>query len=183
MTVNKSLLGLSNRNAGHRFEDIISIACRYYAEHDIAVIEKTPEPMRPLKPYGARHMGQFVAIYEKQAQPDFKGVLMNGRGIIFEAKHTDGDRINRSVVTEVQEKNFNIYEKMGAICFVMVSMGFQEFYRIPWNVFSDMKSLFGRKYMKKEELEPYKVPEKYGNILFLEGLDIEERTGGYGLVG
>lgn len=180
MTVNKSVLGLRSREAGLHFENIITEACRYYVERDIAIIEKTPEPMRPLKPFGPRNMRQFVAVYEKQAQPDFKGVLMNGRGIIFEAKHTDGDRINRSVVTEVQEKNFERYEKMGAICFVMVSMGFQEFYRVPWAVFSDMKSLFGRKYMKKAELEPYKVPEKYGNILFLEGLDIEEKIGGYG---
>lgn len=31
--------------------------------------------MRPIKVYGDRRKGQFIAIYTKQAQPDFKGTL------------------------------------------------------------------------------------------------------------
>lgn len=174
MAANRSVTGMRSRNAGLYFEGMMTAACQYYQDKMVAIIEKTPEPMRPLKPYGDRRRGQFIAVYEKQAQPDFKGVLLNGRGIIFDAKHTDSDRISQTVVTETQKKNFEKYTGMGAICFVMVSMGFEKFFRVPWVVFSEMKQRFGRKYMKGEDLEPYKVPYRGGMVLFLEGLDIDE---------
>lgn len=172
--MNKSIMGMRSRNTGIYFEGMITAACHYYQDKNVAVIEKTPEPMKPLKPYGDRRLRQFIAVYEKQAQPDYKGVLLNGRGIIFDAKHTDKDRIARSVVTETQEKNFDRYAGMKAICFVMVSVGFEKFFRVPWTVFSNMKQLFGRKYMNCEELEPYRVPYQGGTVLFLEGLDVDE---------
>lgn len=106
MTVNRTALGMRSRNAGLHFEGMITAACRHYEKKQVAVIEKTPEPMRPLKPYGDRRKGQFIAVYEKQAQPDFKGVLLNGRSVIFEAKHTDRDRISQNVVTETQRENY-----------------------------------------------------------------------------
>lgn len=174
MTMNRSVTGLRSRNVGAYFEGMMTAACQYYQEKKVAIIEKTPEPMKPLKPYGDRRRGQFIAVYEKKAQPDFKGVLMNGRGIVFDAKHTDGDRIAQSVVTETQEEGFKGYTSMGAICFVMVSIGFEKFFRVPWEVFSEMKERFGRKYMKEEELEPYRVPYTRGMVLFLEGLDADE---------
>lgn len=174
MTANRSMLGMRSRNAGLHFEGMITVACRHYEEKQVAVIEKTPEPMRPLKPYGDRRKGQFIAVYEKQAQPDFKGTLLNGRSVIFEAKHTDGNRISQNVVTETQKENFERFSALGAICFVMVSVKFEEFFRVPWDVFSDMKKRFGRKYMTVEELAPFKVPYKRGTVLFLEGLDVEE---------
>ena len=65
----------------------------------ISVIEKTPEPMRVLKPYD-RKRGQFICCFAKQAQPDFKGILMDATMVLFDAKHTDKERIMRDVVTE-----------------------------------------------------------------------------------
>lgn len=174
MAANRSVTGMRSRNTGAYFEGMMTAACRYYQDKEVAIIEKTPEPMKPLKPYGDRRRGQFIAVYEKQAQPDFKGVLLNGRGIIFDAKHTDSDRIAQSVVTTTQEEHFEKYTGMGAICFVMVSIGFERFYRVPWKVFSEMKQRYGRKYMKCEELEPFSVPYRRGVVLFLEGLDIDE---------
>lgn len=83
--------GRKNRALGDLFEQWILRGCDWYWEKGVAYIEKTPEPMRPIKAYGDRRKGQFIAIYTKQAQPDFKGVLCDGSTVIFDAKSTSQD--------------------------------------------------------------------------------------------
>lgn len=172
--VNRQMIGWRSQAVGGMFENILSASCNYYRERGVAIVEKTPEPMRPIKPYGDRSRGQYIACYEKQAQPDYKGVLCDGRAIIFEAKHTDHDRIQESVITKTQRQSLDDFRTMGAQCFVMVSMGLQSFYRVPWEVFGDMKSHYGRKYMTLEELAPYKLSQKMGTVLILEGVELHE---------
>ena len=170
--VKRRAIGRRSHIAGDTFENIINGSCRYYRDKGAAIIEKTPEPMRPLRPYG--RSGQFIACFEKQAQPDYKGVLCDGTAIIFEAKHTDSGRILESVITATQRRNLDEFQTMGAQCFVMVSMGFEKFYRVPWEVFGNMKSRFGRKYMTGAELEPYQLKQKNGTLLMLEGVELHE---------
>lgn len=171
----RQISGVRSRASGEAFERWISAACEYYRREGYAVIEKTPEPMKPLRPYGDRRTGQFIACYIKQAQPDFKGALCDGSCIIFDAKHTEKDRIQQGVVTDAQWEAFDRYEAMGAKCYVIVSIGLESFYRIPWDIWKNMKELFGHKYMAVgEELEPYRVPDKNCTILFLEGVELRD---------
>lgn len=172
--INRQLAGRRSNAAGNMFEQMLSASCNYYRDKGVAIIEKTPEPMRPIKPYGDRRRGQYIACFEKQAQPDYKGVLCDGQAVIFEAKHTDKERIQESAITETQRRNLDDFQEMGAQCFVMVSMGFQDFYRVPWEVFRNMKSHYGRKYMKPEELEPFKIKQHRGTLLMLEGVELHE---------
>lgn len=172
--INRQMAGRRANAAGGMFEKILNAACMHYRDKGIAIIEKTPEPMRPLKPYGDRRKGQYIACFEKQAQPDYKGVLQNGKAVIFEAKHTDKDRIRESVITETQRQNLDDFEKMGAQCFVMVSMGFEEFYRVPWRIFGNMKNRYGRKYMNAKDLEQFKLKQYMGILMILEGVDPDE---------
>lgn len=106
--------GRKSRAIGELFEQWILRGCDWCWEKGIAYIEKPPEPMRPIKAYGDRRKGQFIAIYAKQAQPDFKGTLCDGSTVIFDAKSTSQDILKQSVVTEEQRKEFDRYEKMGA---------------------------------------------------------------------
>lgn len=171
LSTNRVLIGRRSHAAGVAFENMINQACKYYKEKGYAVIEKTPEPIKILGPYDKKHT-KFIAVFEKQAQPDYKGILCDGSTIIFEAKHTDSERIQESVVTETQRENFHSFEKMGARCFVMVSMGFDNFYRVPWEVFSDMKRLYGRKYMTKDELEEFEIRKMGFTLLMLENIEL-----------
>lgn len=161
-----------NRAVGALFETWIQAACDYYWSQGYACIEKTPEPLRPIQPYGDRSRGQFIACFVKQAQPDFKGSLCDGTCILFDAKHTEKDRIQQHTVTEMQWKSFDRYEAMGAKCFVVVSIRLESFYRVPWSVWRHMKERFGHKYMSLQELEDYRIPEKNCTILFLEGVEL-----------
>lgn len=167
----QQLQGAISRAQGEHFEQLIEAGCTYYRENGIADIEKTPEPMKPIRDLGG---GKFVAVYTKAAQADFKGTLAGGRAINFEAKHTDTGRMEQSRVTEEQTKKLNNTARMGGVCFVLCSFGGQFFCRIPWAVWRDMKAHFGHKYITPEEAAPYRV--RYGGpgtLLFLENMEVK----------
>lgn len=171
----RSLAGSRSHAAGALFEQMIEAAIRIYERNGNCAIDKTPEPMKPLRPY-REHPGQFIAVFTKQAQPDFKGILEDATMILFDAKHTDAGRIRRQVVSEEQEECFERYSAMGAMCFIVVSLGFERFFRVPWVVFKDMQQIYGHKYMNAKELEPYRVPALRGIPLFLNGIELKERS-------
>ena len=107
-TYKRSIRGLQSRSNGEHFEGMIIAASRFYEERGIAAVDKTPEAFKVLKAMD-RNRGQFICCFTKQAQPDFKGSLMDSTMILFDAKHTDKDKISRDVVTEEQEKCFERY--------------------------------------------------------------------------
>ena len=144
---------------------MIEAACQHYRLKEIAEITKTPEPMKPLSRPNSK--GQFTACYTKQAQPDYKGTLKGGRAVVFEAKHTDSDRMQQSVISPEQEKQLDRHAALGAECFVMVSFGFQQFFKVPWEVFRDMKARYGRKYITPEDVQEYRVRYIGGVLQFL----------------
>lgn len=165
--------GRRSRASGEAFEKLLSQACEYYLEKGMACIAKTPEPMKPIKSLG---QGRFIACFERKGQPDYKGVLCDGTGIMFEAKHTDAGRISQSVVTDAQWENLDIYEQLGAHCYVMVSLGLVKFYRVPWGVWKQMKGMFGHKFMTEQELGPYRLMERQCTILILEGVELKNEN-------
>ena len=167
-----SIRGAQNRARGQVFEQIVQAAANYYEQKGISVIHKTPEPMKVLSAY-SRKQGQFICCFAKKAQPDFKGILMDSTMILFDAKHTDKDRIRRDVVTREQEECFEKYMQMGAMCFIVVSLGFENYYRVPWIVFRDMKKIYGHQYMNVDELRPYRIRYTNGVLRFLDGVELK----------
>lgn len=168
----RAAAGRRSRQLGDIFEQWILRGCDWYWDKEIAYIEKTPEPMRPIKVYWDRRKGQFIAIYTKQAQPDFKGTLYDGSTIIFDAKSTSQDILQQSAVTDEQRKEFDRYEKMGARCYIMATLDFTDFYRIPWGDWKAAPEKLGRKHFKRGDLEPYRIQCRNGVILFLEGIEL-----------
>ena len=160
-----AVTGRRNRAAGEMFEKIIENACRAYSRAGIAEIEKTPEPMKPLGRHNDR--GQFIACFVKRAQPDYKGTLKGGRAVVFEAKHTDTGKMQRGAITSEQEKRLNLHETLGAECFVLVSFGMMEYFRIPWAEFRDMKEKYGRKYIEPGDVREYQIRQAEGVLQFL----------------
>ena len=104
---------------------------------------------------------------------DFKGTLTGGRAVVFEAKHTDSDRIEQSRLTDEQVESLSTHHGLGAAAFVLVSVGLQDFFRVPWEVWRDMKDIYGHKHMKLAELEPYRVQYIAGVLKLLEGVELD----------
>ena len=145
--IRAQIRGKQARLAGSYFEAMISGSCDYY-----------------------------LACYTKQAQPDYKGTLKGGRAVVFEAKHTDDDRIEFNRLTKEQRDDLEHHHKLGAVAFVLVSMSLTECFRVPWAVWRDMAATYGRKYMTRDELKPYKVPVVAGFVKFLDKLPPEAIT-------
>lgn len=162
----RSAIGMMKRILGSRNENRIKHSCIFYGQQKLAQIEKTPEPMCPSKSLGN---GKFEAYYEKKAQPDFQGTLRGGRSIVFEAKSTTGDSIRQGALSEEQWDRLEDHWEMGACAFVLVSLK-GTYYRIPWPVWRDMQQIFKKKSLRAEDMEPFKVRERNGVILFLEKL-------------
>ena len=168
MSVNNQMRGRAAKRKGDLFENLIDATCSYYKRMGIADIQKTPEPMRIIRPIN-RQKGTFEAYFEKQAQPDFKGVTHGGRAILFEAKRTETTSISQNRVTVEQMHNFNSASNLGAECFVMVSIQERHFYKVPWNVWEDMQLIYKKKSLNKKDLTEFEVPYRNGIINFLEG--------------
>lgn len=157
--------GAVNKAMGKMFEQRLDGAFAYYETHGMAIVEKTPEPIRAYKDLKD---GRFLAVYTKKAQPDYKGVIKGGRAVMIEAKFTLTDRFTQDRVTPGQAEYMTKNEALGARCYVIVGFVAGGVYRIPWSVWSNMKDHFGRKYVKETDLQGYRVKTaKNGALLVL----------------
>ena len=159
------LQGKLNRARGKEFEGRLDAAFEYYRLRGSALVEKTPEPMKPIRSLGR---GQFVACYERKAQPDYKGVIKGGRTVMFEAKYTSTDRVTQDRVRPEQGDYLDRHQALGARCYVLVGFHSGAVYRLPWDDWKTMKQRYGRKYVTETDLQPYRVPrDRAGRLLLL----------------
>lgn len=103
------------------------------------------------------------------------GTVYGGRSIMFEAKRTSKDRITRNVLTDTQMDVLEKHSRLGALCGVCICIQ-DDFFFIPWNVWRDMKEMYGRQYLKPDDIEEYKVKFD-GAVHFL--MHTEELKGAY----
>ncbi len=170
----RQLRGARNRAQGKAFEQRLMESFTAYRKAGVAVIGKTPEPMRVLQNLGS---GKFMACFEEKAQPDFKGVVAGGRTILFEAKHTETDRFSQDVVKAVQAQYMNDASELGAWCYVICGFATGGVYCIPWHTWVNMKAHWGRKYVTEADLQIYRVPtNKAGVLLILNHLKGDNTT-------
>ena len=159
-----------NNAQGHFFEGAIKAACALYSERERADVDKTPEPFRVIE---KGRDGIFKGRSTARAQPDFQGTLAGGRSIVFEAKYTTTDRMKRDVLTKEQQDALERHAARGALAAVCAGIG-DKFFFVPWQMWRDMKQLYGRKYVTAADLEPWRVRFN-GAVLFLDY--IHERSG------
>lgn len=150
----------SSRRNGRVFEDMIERACKFYEDAGLARITKVPEARRVVGRTAGRGSLMICANAAK-ADPDFMGsVSPDGKCMVFDAKHTDKGKILLNALTENQRDIMAAHEKCGAKCFVAVSFGFEKYFMIPYDMWRDMKAVFGRQYIlpDDEQIQGYSVP-------------------------
>lgn len=162
----RQLQGAASKAKGKEFEDRLDEAFAYYWTHGFAIIEKTPEPMRPVQNLGS---GKFVAFFEKKAQPDYKGTIKGGRTVMFEAKFTSTGKMEQSRVLQGQADYLDRHQELGARCYVIAGFSSGAVYRFPWNIWQNMKKHFGRKYVTEADvgITAYLVPVTRDGVLLL----------------
>ena len=158
--------GAASKAQGTLFEDRLDAAFARYRESGFAIIEKTPEPMRPTESLGN---GRFVAYFEKKAQPDYKGTIKGGRTVMFEAKFTSSVKMEQNRVTPGQAEYLDQHQALGARCYIVAGFSTGNVYRFPWPIWRDMKAHFGRKYISESDpaLRDFKVLQTRDGIMLL----------------
>lgn len=166
--IKKSKKSFAARKAlgyGKNFENFISAACDYYREKGIADINKVDEPFKVLELYDR---GKFKGQFTKKANPDFEGTLKGGQSICFEAKYTSQRRMAKSVISDKQEEVLNYKSALGAVVGVCVGIG-QRYFFVPWEVWANMKEIYGKKSVSVDDLARYEVKFRDG-VMFLDRL-------------
>lgn len=162
--MNRSYQSRVNNAQGQLFEMRILAACEYYRIQNRADIHKTPEPFRCLKKSATgRFTGQFIS----KAQPDFCGTLAGGASIVFEAKYTLSDKIEKNVLSAKQVEVLELSTQMGADTFVCFGIQDQSF-MMPYKIWRDMKKFFGRCYVTQQDVQQYRIREDLNCALFLD---------------
>ena len=157
---------LSNA-AGMHFEKDILRGCEKYRQQGIAVINKVAEPYRVLR---NNRDGSFYGRHTGKAEPDFKGVLIGGRAVAFEAKSTSKTRIQKSAVTVEQAEWLEEQFNMGAVAFVCVFIR-EWVFSVPWQVWRDMKVIYGKRYLLPDDIKRFRVDYHPDGVRFLEYVD------------
>lgn len=159
-----------NNAQGHHFEGYIKAGCLTYKDRGRGKIEKISEPFKVTETH---RDGRFTGRFTSNAEPDFQGTLSGGRSIVFEAKYTSTERMKRGVLTGDQIDALQEHAALGALAGVCIGIQ-DKFYFIPWDVWRDMKSLYGRQYITAADVEEYRVKFN-GAVLFLDYMHKERR--------
>lgn len=163
----KALQRYRNRQSngfGKNFERFVEMGCAFYINKDLADISKIDESFRVTK---LKQAGRFEGQFTRKANPDFEGTLSGGLSICFECKYTSKESIRQSVITIYQVEVLNRKYMLGGI--VGVLCGIQErYFFVPWQVWRDMKEIYGKKSVGADDLKEYEVYFNNG-IRFLDG--------------
>ena len=150
----------ATRQKGREFEEMLLRACAVYKANGTAVIGKVPEARRVVGRTGGRS-SMMICVNDHKADPDFMGaVAPDGKCMIFDAKHTDKDRILSNALTVHQKEILEGHYACGSDCFVCVSFGFEKYFLIPYSIWRNMKEVFGRQYILPEDdaIQGYVLP-------------------------
>ncbi len=176
----RQLQGKINRELGKNFEEQIEAIAEIYKFDKMAIVEKTPEPMKILK-----HIenGRFETVFLKSAQPDFKGTIKGGRTVVFDAKFTESTAISYQALSDHQREVLMQYDELGAMAFVLVGFADGNMYKIDIKTWRNMKEIFGHKHIKQQEMEEHQLKAQHapnGMIDFLGMYPKKSKEGKYG---
>lgn len=160
---------------GSTLEDIINFTNDVYCEKKLALVQKIPTPIKPIKiDKEKRHI--TLAYFEQKSTVDYIGVVQ-GFPICFDAKECATDTFPLQNIHDHQVKFMQSYEEQGGISFMIVSFtGRNEFYYLR---FAELMKYWKRieekqpKNFKYQELDcRFFIPSKHGvHLHYLETLN------------
>lgn len=166
---------------GSTLEDLINRTNEKYAENGLALIQKIPTPITPVK-MDKEHRQITLAYFEQKSTVDYIGAVQ-GIPICFDAKECAVDTFSLQNIHAHQVTFMEQFEKQGGIAFFLIYYTARDiFYYLPYEMlrfFWDRAQSGGRKSFRYEELNPdYVIPKKQGVLVpYLEVLkkDLEDR--------
>lgn len=166
---------------GSTLEDMINRTNERYLENGLALIQKIPTPITPIK-IDKEHHHITLAYFEQKSTVDYIGVVQ-GIPVCFDAKECAVDTFALQNIHEHQVEFMRQFEKQSGIAFFLIYYTSKDlFYYIPFEMldfFWQRAKNGGRKSFRFEELNPaYVLPKKHGILVpYLDALqkDLDDR--------
>ena len=159
---------------GSTLEDFINLSNEKYLSSGLAVIQKIPTPIKPIKiDKDSRHI--TLAYFDQKSTVDYIGVVQ-GIPVCFDAKETTVDTFPLTNIHPHQITFMENFEKQNGISFIILYFSARdEFYYIP---FCDIMKFWlrgengGRKSFTYDEIDKnYQIHGSKGVIVhYLEAL-------------
>ena len=147
---------------GSTLEDMINKTNEKYRENGLALIQKIPTPITPIKMEPeTRHI--TLAYFEQKSTVDYIGAVQ-GIPVCFDAKECNTDTFPLANIHEHQVEFMRCFEKQDGVAFILISYTHRnEYYYLTFKKlteFWDRAAEGGRKSFRYEELEPaFFLPE------------------------
>lgn len=104
---------------GSTLEEMVNMTNERYLEHGLALIEKIPTPIKPIK-MGKEKGTIALAYFEKKGSVDYIGVVQ-GIPVCFDAKETSKEFFPLKNIHEHQIDYMKAFQKQEGIAFVLIS--------------------------------------------------------------
>lgn len=167
---------------GSTLEDMINRTNEKYAENGLALIQKVPTPITPVK-MDKEHRHITLAYFEQKSTVDYIGAVQ-GLPVCFDAKECASDTFALQNIHEHQVDFMGKFENQGGVAFFLIFYTHKDvLYYLPYEMlrfFWDRAREGGRKSFRYEELNPeYVLPKKHGVLVpYLDILqkDLDDRV-------
>lgn len=167
---------------GSTLEDLINRTNEKYQENQLALIQKIPTPITPIK-FDKEQRHITLAYFDQKSTVDYIGVVQ-GIPVCFDAKECATDTFSLQNIHEHQVYFMEQFEKQQGIAFFLIYYTQRnEFYYLPYEhmrLFWDRSREGGRKSFRYDELNPeYILPKKNGILVpYLDMIqkDLSERV-------
>ena len=166
---------------GSTLEDMINKTNEKYRDAGLALIQKVPTPITPVRiDQESRHI--TLAYFDQKSTVDYIGVVQ-GIPICFDAKECAKETFALHNIHEHQVRFMGDFEKQGGVAFFLIYFTQKDlFYYLPYEMllfFWNRANEGGRKSFRYDELNPeYILPHKSGILVpYLDALqkDLEDR--------
>ena len=152
---------------GSTLEDLLNRTNEKYRENGLALIQKIPTPITPIKiDKESRHI--TLAYFDQKSTVDYIGAVQ-GIPVCFDAKECNTDTFPLANIHKHQLEFMNQFEKQDGIAFILIYYTHRdEFYYLRFETlkkFWDRAVNGGRKSFRLEELEENFFLPKINGIL------------------
>lgn len=159
---------------GSTLEELVNRTNEQYREKGLALIQKIPTPITPIR-IDKEHHQITLAYFEQKSTVDYIGAVQ-GIPVCFDAKECSTATFPLNNIHPHQVSFMKSFEKQGGIAFFLIFFSnFDLFYYLPLRdllVFWDRMEAGGRKSFRREELkECFYLPTQGGFFVpYLEGM-------------
>lgn len=159
---------------GSTLEDLINRTNEKYREQGLALIQKVPTPITPIK-IDKEHRHITLAYFDQKSTVDYIGAVQ-GIPVCFDAKECDKDTFPLQNIHAHQVAFMGDFEQQEGISFLVIFFSHRnELYYLSYRrmkEFWDRAQEGGRKSFRYEELDPAFVLKPHGGYLvpYLDGI-------------